>query len=98
MGELPFGAITAAQWLTTRPVEAGVCTYPADQPTDHNCPPTNQNVFQIFAINGVIAFRAVFVIVSGSDGRAVASLITQTRYVIDLCQWGAKRDISRLRS
>ena len=30
--ELPFGDIATVQWLTTGPVEARVCMYPADRP------------------------------------------------------------------
>ena len=47
--KLPFGAIEAAQWLTTRPVEAGFCMYLADRPT--KLPPTNQNFSSIFRLS-----------------------------------------------
>ena len=32
--ELPFGDIATEQWLTARPVEAQVCMYPTNRPTD----------------------------------------------------------------
>ena len=35
--ELPFGDIATAQQLSTRPVEARVCSYQTDPPTDFLC-------------------------------------------------------------